>query len=78
MIKEKLQAAVVAALGEAAVDVCPIQLPSNAIQQHNSGSNIAGTGSGSADDLQDAISSLQVLSTSYVNTFLSLLVMAAC
>ena len=80
MIKEKLQAAVVAALGEAAVDVCPIQLPCNGSQQHHSGSNIAGTGSGSADDLQDAISSLQVwwFSTSYVNTFLPLLVIAVC
>ena len=67
MIKEKLQAAVAAALGDAAVEAYPIQLPSNASQQHNPGSNPAGIGS--ADDLQDAISSLKVFSTSYVNLF---------
>ena len=60
MIKEKLQAAVAAALGDAATEACPAQLPSTASQQHNLGGDIAGTGTASADDLQDAISSLKV------------------
>ena len=67
MIKEKLQAAVAAALGDAATEACPVQLPSDARQQHNSGSDIAGTAS--ADDLQDVISSLKVCPMSYVTTF---------
>lgn len=74
MIKEKLQAAVAAALGDAATEACPVQLPSNASQQHSLGSATAGTGTASADDLQDAISSLKVCSMSDVSTF----VVTAC
>ena len=73
MIKEKLQAAVAAALGDAATEACPVQLPSNSSQQHILGSDIAGTAS--ADDLQDAISSLKVGSSSHQT---SLAVTACC
>ena len=67
MIKEKLQAAVAAALGDAVTEACPTQLPSHAGQ--HKGSDIAGMSSGSADDLQNAISSLKVCFTSLKTTF---------
>ena len=57
MIKEKLQAAVAAALGDAVTEACPLPLAS---QQQTPGSNVASIGSTSADDLQNAISSLKV------------------
>lgn len=66
MIKEKLQAAVAAALGDAVNEACPTQLPSTAGQ--HKGSDTAGMGSGSADDLQHAISSLKVCLTSHKTT----------
>lgn len=69
MIKEKLQAAVAAALGDAVTEACPMQPPNNAGQQHNKGSDIAGIGSDSADDLHNAICSLKVCFTLYHTAF---------
>ena len=57
LIKEKLQAAVAAALGDAVTEAYPT-LPGS--QQYTPGNDIASIGSASADDLQNAISSLQV------------------
>ena len=64
MIKEKLQAAVAAALGDAVTEAPPTQLPCSA-----SDIAVISHGSAAADDLQNAISSLKVRCTPDLATF---------